>query len=166
MRSLVIFTGQYLIFIIGLIAIIATLLSEKTVRNNIIILAVISSLVALAIALVTGSLYYDPRPFVIDHFTPLIPHSSDNGFPSDHTLFGMVAAATVFIYHRKTGILLGILVILVGVARVIAGIHHPIDIIGGVLIAIAATSIAWATLKVLSRKFPKLFDRFKSRHRL
>lgn len=164
MSALVIFTGKYLIFIIGLIAIIATLFSEKTVRNNIIILAIISFLLALAIAFVSGSLYYDPRPFVIDHFIPLIPHSPDNGFPSDHTLFGMVAAATVFIYHRKTGILLGILTILVGIARVIAGIHHPIDIIGGVLIAVAATSVAWAMLKVLSRKFPKLFNSFKSRH--
>lgn len=164
MSSLIIFTGKYLIFIIGLIAIIATLFSEKTVRNNIIILAIISSLIALALALVIGSFYYDPRPFVIDHFIPLIPHSPDNGFPSDHTLFGMVAAATMFIYHRKIGILLGILAILVGIARVIAGIHHPIDIIGGVLIAFAATSIAWLILKVLSRKLSKLFESVKSRH--
>jgi undecaprenyl-diphosphatase len=155
MNLLIVFTGQYLIFIIGSVALAATLLSKKTMRNSTIVLAIPSFLIALAIATVAGRLYYDPRPFVTEHTTPLIPHSADNGFPSEHTLFAMVTAITMFIYSRKIGILLGILSILVGVARVIAGIHHPIDIIGSVVIAIAAVCIAWAVLKVLSKKLAK-----------
>jgi undecaprenyl-diphosphatase len=149
--SLIVISGQYLFFIVGLIALIVTLLSEKTARNRLIMLAILSLLVAFGMASLAGILYYDPRPFVGEHTTPLIPHVPDNGFPSDHTLYTMVASATVFTYRRKTGILLGILAILAGVARVIAGVHHPIDIIGGAAIAVAATYIAWVLLKILSR---------------
>ncbi len=151
MRFLIAFTGQYLIFIVGLIALAVTLLSEKTVRNKIIVLAILSFLVAFGIASVAGIFYYDPRPFVIEDIIPLIPHRADNGFPSDHTLYAMVASATMFPYSHKIGILLGMLAVLVGVSRVIAGIHHPIDIVGSVAIAIAATCIAWVVMKVLAK---------------
>jgi undecaprenyl-diphosphatase len=156
MSFLIVFTGKYVIFIVGLIALTTTLLSEKTVRNRIIMLAIPSFLFAFGIASVAGLLYYNPPPFVIEQTIPLIPHQADNGFPSDHTLYAMVAAADIFIYRRRIGILLGILAVLVGVARVIAGIHHPIDIVGGMAIAIAATCIAWVLMKALIKTEKKL----------
>jgi undecaprenyl-diphosphatase len=152
MSLLIIFVGQYLIFIVALVALSTTLLSERTVRNKLIVLAVLSFLIASGIAFVANIFYYDPRPFVIEHITPLIPHAPDNGFPSDHTLFAMVASAVTFVYKRKIGILLGVLAILIGISRVIAGVHHPIDIIGGVIIGIVATGIAWTAMKVLTGK--------------
>lgn len=52
---------------------------------------------ALALTYVAGvvsnHLYVDPRPFVVGHFTPLVPHAPDNGFPSDHTLLVSALAA-------------------------------------------------------------------------
>jgi undecaprenyl-diphosphatase len=152
MDYLIVFSAQYLLFVIGLIAVAVTLLSERTERNKLIILAALSILIAFGMASLAGILYYDPRPFVVEHISPLIPHIPDNGFPSDHTLYGMVTAATVFIYRRKTGIILGILAVLAGAARVIAGVHHPIDIIGGAAMAIVATFISWVLFKSISGK--------------
>ena len=149
MSFVIVFIGKYVIFIVGLIALTTTLFSERTIRNKIIVLAIPSFLFAFGMASVAGLLYYNPPPFVVEQTVPLIPHEADNGFPSDHTLYAMVAAADIFIYRRKIGILLGILAVLVGVFRVIAGIHHPIDIVGGIAIAIAATCIAWVLIKAL-----------------
>ena len=89
------------------------------------------------IAKVVGHLYFDPRPFVVGHFTPLLSHAADNGFPSDHTLFGAAIAAVIFRFSRKTGTFLLFLAIFVGVARVFAGVHHTVDIAGSIVIVLA-----------------------------
>ncbi len=146
-------TAQYLIIIAGLIAIVATMFSEKALRSNIVKLAILSFLIAFLIAFIAGIFYYDTRPFVIEHIEPLIPHKPDNGFPSDHTLAAMVIATTIFVYRRKLGILLGVLGILVGIVRIIAQLHYPIDIVGGIVIAIVATYCAWIILNKLDRGF-------------
>jgi undecaprenyl-diphosphatase len=148
-------TGQYLIIIVGLIAILVTVFSEKAIRWSIIKLAVLSLGIAFLIAYIAGMLYYDARPFVVEHIEPLISHQPDNGFPSDHTLAAMVTAAVIFVYRRKLGILLGVLGIGVGIARIAAQLHYPIDIIGSILIAVIATFCAWLILKKLDRRFKR-----------
>jgi len=152
MHTLIIIGAKYLIYIIAFVAVIATLLSEKTVRWNIIKLALLSFPIAYLLAFIAGHLFYDTRPFVVQHVEPLIPHGADNGFPSDHTLVAMVAATTIFVYRRKLGVFLGILAVLVGVSRVMAKVHYPIDIIGSIALAIASTCIAWIILRRFFRK--------------
>lgn len=93
---------------------------------------------AFVLAKLLGALFNDPRPFVSDHVQSLIAHVADNGFPSDHTLLTMTIASVVFVYQRKLGILLALVAFLVGYARVLAGIHHMIDITGAMVIAIVA----------------------------
>jgi len=150
--TLVVFSAKYLIFISGSIFIIVTFLSRRTVRNSILKLAVFAFPLAYIMALIASSLFYDTRPFVVEHVQPLIPHAPDNGFPSQHTLLGMVAATSVFVYHRKVGVLLAVLGVLIGVSRVIAKVHYPVDIIVSIAIAIAATFFAWIVItKILKR---------------
>ena len=152
MDTLIVIGAKYLIYVIAFLAVIATLLSVRAVRYNIIKLALLSFPIAFLVAVIAGHLFYDTRPFVVEHVKPLIPHEADNGFPSDHTLFAMVAAATIFVYRRKLGVFLGILAVLVGVSRVFAKVHYPLDIIGSIVIAIAATCIAWIILRKFFRK--------------
>ncbi|MFC1964487.1 phosphatase PAP2 family protein [Chloroflexota bacterium] len=155
MTVLIIVAAQYLVIIVGLIAVAAAVLSDREVRNSIIKLAVLSFAIAFLIAFVAGIFYYDAHPFVIENIEPLVPHQPDNGFPSHHTLGAMVAAATIFVYRRKLGVLLGVLGLLVGIARIMARLHYPVDIAGSVLIAIVATYLAWVVLK----KFDRIFRR-------
>lgn len=152
MDTLIVITGKYLILAVGAIAVIATLLAGRTARNNIVKLALLSFPVALLIAFIAGLLFYDSRPFVVEHVEPLIPHAPDNGFPSDHTLFAIVTAAIMFTYSRKLGVLLGIMGVLVGISRVAAKVHYPIDIAGSIAIAIVATSIAWIIIRKVCSK--------------
>jgi undecaprenyl-diphosphatase len=153
--------AQYLVFIVAVAAIVTLFFSNKITRNRIIILAIFSFIFAFIISRIGGGLYYDPRPFVVEHTQPLFPYSPDNGFPSEHTLAAMVIASVMFVYFRGAGILFGIMGILIGIARVIAGVHHPIDIIGGIVIAIISTGISWLILRMIERNPNKLFQRFR-----
>lgn len=152
MDTLIIIGAKYAIIAVALLALVTTLLSERKVRCNIIKLAVLSFPIAFLLALLASHLYYDTRPFVVEHIEPLIPHEADNGFPSNHTLYAMVAATTLFVYRRKPGVFLAILAILIGVSRVMADVHYPIDIVGSILIAIVATGLAWIMIKKLCKR--------------
>lgn len=158
MNGFVEFGARYLICIIAVLAVVVALVSDRTARTRTIALAIVAFPVALLLTWVAGHLYYHTRPFVIEGVQSLIPHEPDNGFPSDHTMLAMTTSAIMFVYHRKVGLLLGILAILIGVSRVIAKLHYPIDILAGAAIAIASTGIAWMTLKrlgsLLSRDRP------------
>src|SRR5919202_354653 len=133
MTLLIILTASYLYFLTGAVALISWLRSSRTVKTQLLKLAILTALLALVLAFIGGLLYYDPRPFVVEHIRPLIAHAADNGFPSDHTLICMTVAAVIWVYHRRTGILLAL-------------VHHPVDIAGSTLIAVLATAIAWYLL--------------------
>jgi len=138
MNILIIFTAKYLLFISAAIAIIYFLKQSRQKQKETLIFAVILLPLSYIIAKIVGHFYFDPRPFVAGHFTPLFPHAADNGFPSDHTLLGVAIAFAVFRFNKKLGLFLLLLAILVGIARVLAGVHHAADIAGSIVIAAIA----------------------------
>src|SRR5260370_21746600 len=99
------------------------------------------------VSLLGGALYYDPRPFVVEHFAPLIPHKPSNGFPSDHVLWSAATAAIIFPSNDYLSLILWLLTILFGAARVHAGVHHPIDIVGSMLMAIVVAFIVYVIVR-------------------
>ncbi len=99
-------------------------------------------------------LYFDARPFVVDHFIPLIMHAADNGFPSDHTLLAAGLAAVGMYWNKKLGIVLWALAALIAVARVYVGVHHPIDVIGSAVIALIAVA-GWRAYMTAAKPMQK-----------
>ncbi len=81
------------------------------------------------------SLFGRARPFVAGNFTPLVEHAADSALPSNHA---MATAVFTYGFCRLTGKawsgLIAALTLLVGVARVITGLHFPIDILAGWLV--------------------------------
>ena len=63
----------------------------------------------------------------------------------------MAVASVIFAYQRKAGLVLLILAACVGIARVAAQVHHPIDVIGSTLIAIIITFLCY---RVVFKKIP------------
>jgi len=62
-------------------------------------------------------------------------------FPSSHSIFVFAIATSFYMAGYKTlGIILYIMAIIVGIARISAGVHYPVDIIAGSLFGIFA---AW-----------------------
>ena len=131
MNELIIFCAKYLIVFVVIGLAVAWFRVGTENKKRFVVAVVIGGIVALVLSRIAGHLYFDPRPFVSHHTTPLIPHAADNGFPSDHSLFaGMLTGATYFFSKKIAGIM-AVLTVLIGVARVLAKVHSPIDILGG-----------------------------------
>ena len=80
-----------------------------------------------------------PRPEAVSAITPIISHLPDNSFPSGHAIFAAAAlvAAVLFLKIRYLTAAICIFGILMILARVMAGIHYPGDMILGALLGVA-----------------------------
>jgi undecaprenyl-diphosphatase len=142
MNLIIIFIARYLLFVSMAIAVFYFLKQPRQKKKEMLIFAVILLPLSYIFAKLVSRFYFDPRPFVEGNFTPLLPHAADNGFPSDHTLLGAAIAFAVFHFNKKLGLLLLGFAILVGVARILAGVHHAADIAGSIVIVGAIYLIA------------------------
>lgn len=146
MHELVIIFAKYVIVVPVLaLAFVFFRLSQRRRLEMAAFLAV-SVVFTLLLAKVGAALHQDPRPFVRDGVTPYFGHSRDNGFPSDHTTYSALIAFVALRYNRWLGVSLAAVSVLVGTARVVAGVHHGQDIVGGFLIAAIGTGIGFAIL--------------------
>ena len=59
---------------------------------------------------------------------------SYESFPSGHALFFFAIGYMIYLYDKKWGYFFLFLAILMGVARVMVGMHYPLDILGGAII--------------------------------
>ncbi|MAU33537.1 hypothetical protein CL689_07400 [Candidatus Saccharibacteria bacterium] len=122
-----------------------------------------AGLTAYLLAKFIGFVYQptDMRPFELLGVEPGASYLDNPGFPSDHVLF--VTAITLAVwFETKQRIITGILVVLSGcvaLGRILALVHSPLDVIGGVVIA------AIGALWYIQVPVEKRGDRGKSRRR-
>jgi undecaprenyl-diphosphatase len=103
----------------------------------------VAALIAFGLGLVLERTLGRPRPFVELGFTPLIAHVADSSFPSDHMLTGVALIGPLLWTLPRIGWLLLLWAVIVGAARVAAGLHHPSDILGSVALALAIDALVW-----------------------
>lgn len=83
---------------------------------------------------------------------PLIAHGNDNGFPSDHTLLSSLLGFAILPFAPVAGLVTLLVALLIGTARVLAFVHHPIDIIASFVFAGVAVLIAYYSVKLYFAK--------------
>jgi|SRR3990172_9269398 len=133
----VIFFADYAIFL--LFAAFGVFLGKQ--KNLCLIKSAVASVsVSWLIGLFIKSFFYVPRPFLFSDKPPLVDFLYDGSFPSAHTLLAFSAAATVWLWHKKTGWIFIMLAFLIAASRVLGGVHRPIDILGGVVIS---AGVSW-----------------------
>lgn len=144
--QLIIFCAKYLVVApLGGVLALAQARGLATAKK-IALEALLALPLAYLCARVVGLLFYHEQPFAVWHFIPLVPHEVNNSFPSDHMLFSSVLATIAYVRHRTLGLSLWFFAGVVGIARVAAGLHYPIDLVAAALIAIAAVYAARALL--------------------
>jgi membrane-associated phospholipid phosphatase len=105
--------------------------------------------IAIVVSESISAIYVRQRPFVADSKVHLlVPHSADGGMPSHHIVFMAALVATIFYYDKRSATFFAILTLITGVARVVAGIHYPSDIIVGALIGVAIVYLYHRVLPV------------------
>ena len=102
--------------------------------------------------------YYTPRPFVLlQGIMALFPQESDASFPSGHATFFSALAMGMYFYHKKIAAVLAVVALLIGLARIITGVHFPLDILAGFVLGPAIAVIVYFLIKKMSQmgKFAK-----------
>lgn len=145
MVLLIIFCAQYLVYVMALA--FAAFLVWKFSWDKLAV-TVVSLPLAYGLAKLAGHFYSHIQPFVVSGVEPLIPHVIDNTFPSDHMLLAAAVASLAFAYNRTLGLVLWVCALAVGIARVAALLHYPVDIMAS---AVIAAVVVWATYVVVSR---------------
>lgn len=138
-----IFGAKYLFVLAGTIALIWFWRLPKEKKKEVIIFGIIALPVIYIVSKIGAWFYFDPRPFVVGHATPLIPHDPDNGFPSDHVLLVSAIASIIFPFSKKVSAYVWAIAVLVGISRVYVGIHHSIDVVGSLMISIVVSVIVF-----------------------
>lgn len=137
MTGVIIFTAKYLYLVSCALFLVYGLITKR--KKEFFLLSILVFPISYILALIAGHFFYDPRPFVVFNTIPLFPHTADNGFPSDHALFTGTLAALVTTFNPILGACMWGIALLVGMARVLASVHHTIDIVGAFFIAVIST---------------------------
>ncbi|MDL2342402.1 MAG: phosphatase PAP2 family protein [Patescibacteria group bacterium] len=154
MHSLIIFSARYLIFLLPIIPVFVWLQLNRTDKKRFIITAVVGGLVTLVLAHIATHLVASPRPFMVDHVAAFFSSARDNGFPSDHTLLASLAAFLTLAYSRRLGYLTLALAGLIGWCRVLANVHHGIDVFGALVIGAISISLVVLVQNRLTKPTP------------
>ena len=139
METLIIFGAKYLFAAIlqGAAAPLISLTASD--RKEYVKAGILTLIAVIALKTAAASLYYDPRPFTQGAHA-LIDHAANNGFPSDHALFSFTLAFLSLSVSMRIGLTLIPTAAIVGTCRVLAGVHHPVDIVAGAVLGAAAVA--------------------------
>lgn len=148
------FFATFLIWILYAGLVILWFIDGK-IKKEEVIHALMAGVIAWLITQFIKNAFPTLRPFVINgRDVDVLFRPNDSAFPSAHTALSFSLAITIFLHEKKVGwfFLLGAL--LIGVARVFANVHYPIDILGGALIGTLVAVIVEKVhpFKLLARK--------------
>jgi len=122
--------GEYIFFI----GIIAYWFTRSMSRRLMVVESLLSACVALGIASILGTLFYQNRPFVDHQVHLLIQHAANASFPSDHATAAFVVATAIWCNRRREGWAWLALAACISVSRVWTGVHYPVDVIAGFIL--------------------------------
>ena len=143
--AIVVFSAVYFPYIVIILAALFLLFHHEVFgaaepfrvfiqKKKEILLAFFTGIVAYLVADILKIFIHTPRPY--DAF--LMVHSlfpeTGFSFPSGHATFYMALAVSIFFYHKKAGYIFMLFALLIGIARIIGGVHFPIDILGGFIL--------------------------------
>jgi undecaprenyl-diphosphatase len=112
-----------------------------------------SSVSAWIIASIIKSFILSPRPFILfENVIPLFLHSGMDSFPSGHAMFFSALAMSIYFIHKRMGYLYFVVALIVGLARVAAGVHFPLDILAGYIFGILTVIISKYIFKIIFNK--------------
>ncbi len=115
----------------------------REAQRNLMLKALASIAVGLVASYLIGVLWPHPRPFVIGLGHAFFAHKPTSSFPSNHTIIIATFAFALILDRRWAGwgglALAG--AALVGTSRVYLGVHFPLDIAGGLILAPLAAAI-------------------------
>ena len=137
-------TAEYLPFIF-IFWLLYLWLKRDNRYKNLALYSVYSAISGLLLNFLITIFYFHPRPFMVPVGKLLIQHRPDASFPSDHTTF-MLSIAFMLSYVKETkisGLILLVLGLMGGLARIFCGLHFPLDIIGSLGVGLLSSFLIY-----------------------
>ena len=161
--GLVVFLAEYLQYFLFLVLFIFLYSCRYSLSKKFRILWMILFSSCVARFVIVGGIryfYHRPRPFLVLESNKLISESawfySDHewSFPSGHSAFFFALASMIYCYNRKWGVGFFIAALLMNVSRIIAGVHYPSDILGGICVGVFTSLVLYW---IVERKRSNIF---------
>lgn len=133
---------------------------DGKIKKEQVVHALFACLFAWLIAALIKHFFPTIRPFVTNgREIDVLMRPTDGAFPSEHATLAFALAVTIFMHDRRVGWFFLVGALLIGIARVLANVHYPIDILGG---AFLGTLVAVVIERL---HFLDLVNRFTPRKR-
>lgn len=131
---LITFLASFLIWILFAGLFVLWIIDGKIKREEV-LHGIIAFTFAWVLADILKNFFPTTRPFILSGELPLVLFPAHDGaFPSGHTASSFALALTIFRHDRKVGAVYLALALLIGVARIMARVHYPVDILGGMVL--------------------------------
>lgn len=143
-------TAQWLLVVPVFVTLWAVVLRRQWRAD--ILEAAVAGVLAVVFVKIAGAAYFHTRPFVVYGRPALIPHAPDNAFPSDHLAACGLAIGYLWTRNRALMLVAAISAVLIGAARVLAGLHWEIDVIAGLLLGLFAVAVARVVIALTARR--------------
>jgi len=135
--SLMVFSAEYLIYLMVLGVLVYVIWDYKRYRDMAIVAIGSAIMARFIVASSIRYFYYHARPyFVIAETNLLLAFKTESSFPSGHTIFVFALTTGVYQYNKKMGWWFYAGAALVGFSRIFTGVHWPYDIISGAVLGV------------------------------
>lgn len=145
--TLGVFLAQYLPWIISL-WVLLVVVSVPGRRYRMALVAQFALAILLSRGIITELvrfIYPVVRPLEALELIPLLLEDTP-GFPSGHTTWLFAMVVPLWHINKKYAVVFGVLALVVGVARIFAGVHWPADIAAGIVVGLLS---GWIIYKLL-----------------
>lgn len=142
--QLVILFTKYgpLLFMLAFVWLWFTMKGNRYENRKIVLFAITIAFITIGIDKIIEMSFFRERPFVQHDVTMLIDKTNDDpSFPSNHAAGSFALAFTVFWFRRKAGAIFIAFSTLMALSRLYVGVHYPLDITAGMLIALTVAMI-------------------------
>jgi len=137
-----VFAAKYLILVVPF-GLAGLWMGGQAPQREAAVRALAATVCALALNVLIGLLWYHARPFADGIGHNFLPHAPNNSFPSDHGTIMFTVALLLATARapaaRRFGLVMLPLAAAVAWARVFLGVHWPLDMLGGLAMALAMT---------------------------
>ena len=106
-------------------------------RPRLVVATILCGLLAFQLVVLIHAIYPTPRPQATDlPVKVLIEYANNYSFPSQHTIFAFLLATIVFCCRKRLGIAYLTGATIIGLSRIVVGVHWPADVLAGAVIGI------------------------------
>lgn len=122
-------------------------------------LTVFLAITSWGISEVLKEVFRSPRPFIlIEDIYPLFMMTSHDSFPSGHAMAISSLSTLMYFQNKKFGYLFFVGALIMGIARVIAGVHFIHDILLGYFLGVFFAIVSYKYFEKLKNKTAKRED--------